>query len=74
MSLGRGVLLAGRVLVGSAAGFLFIPMALVASITAPLRGIEAEPEPLNTHQKVALVAVGVLATVFIVNRYRVSRR
>lgn len=74
MSLGRGVLLAGRVLVGSAAGFLFIPMALVASITAPLRGIETEPEPLNTHQKVALVAVGVLATVFIVNRYRLSRR
>lgn len=68
MSLGRGVLLAGRVLVGSAAGFLFIPMALVASVTAPLRGIDKEPEPLNTHQKVALVTVGVIAAVFIVNR------
>ncbi len=68
MSLGRGMLLAGRVLAGSAAGFLFIPMALVASITAPLRGIDKEPEPLNQHQKVALVAVGVIATIFIVNR------
>lgn len=68
MSLGRGMLLAGRVLAGSAAGFIFIPMALVASITAPLRGIDAEPEPLNTHQKVALAAIGVVATVLIVNR------
>ncbi|MTB51038.1 methyltransferase domain-containing protein [Lewinella sp. W8] len=72
MTLGRGALLAGRVLVGSAAGFLFIPMALLASVTAPLRGIDAEPEPLNKHQKVALAAVGVLAAVFIVNR--LSRR
>ena len=68
MSLGRGVLLAGRVVIGSAAGFLFIPMALVASITAPLRGIDKTPEPLNQHQKVALAAVGVIAAVFIVNR------
>ncbi|MFK8164188.1 MAG: methyltransferase domain-containing protein [Lewinella sp.] len=68
MSLGRGMLLAGRVLAGSAAGFIFIPMALVASITAPLRGIDAEPEPLNKHQKVALAAVGVVAAIFIVNR------
>ncbi len=72
MSLGRGLLLAGRVMVGSAAGFIFIPMALVASITAPLRGIDKTPEPLNKHQKVALAAVGILAAVFIVNR--VSRR
>lgn len=72
LSLGRGLLLAGRVLVGSAAGFIFIPMALVASITAPLRGIDAEPEPLNKHQKVALAAVGILAAVFVVNR--IARR
>lgn len=72
MTLGRGVLMAGRVLIGSAAGFLFIPMALLASVTAPLRGIDAEPEPLNKHQKVALVAVGVIAAVFVVNR--LSRR
>lgn len=68
MTLGRGVLMAGRVLAGSAAGFIFIPMALLASVTAPLRGIDAEPEPLNKHQKVALAAVGVLAAVFVVNR------
>ncbi|MEM6770431.1 MAG: hypothetical protein AAF597_07615, partial [Bacteroidota bacterium] len=61
-----------RVLIGSAAGFLFIPMALVASITAPLRGIDKTPEPLNNHQKVALAAVGVIAAVFIVNR--IARR
>lgn len=72
ISLGRGLMLAGRVLAGSAAGFIFIPMALVASVTAPLRGIDAEPEPLNQHQKVALAAVGVIAAVFIVNR--LSRR
>ncbi|OAV45338.1 hypothetical protein A3850_012915 [Lewinella sp. 4G2] len=58
-SLGRGLLLAGRVLAGSAAGFIFIPMALLASVTAPLRGIDAEPEPLNDHQKVVLVGLGV---------------
>jgi MPBQ/MSBQ methyltransferase len=68
VTLGRGVMLAGRVLLGSAAGFIFIPMALLASITAPLRGIDAEPEPLNKEQKVALVAVGVIAAVLIVNR------
>lgn len=69
MSLGRGVLLAGRVLVGSAAGFLFIPMALLASVTAPLRGVDGgEVEPLNQHQKVALVGIGILAAVFVANR------
>lgn len=68
MTLGRGALLAGRVLIGSAAGFLFIPMALLASVTAPLRGVEGEIEPLNKHQKVALAAVGILAAVFVVNR------
>ena len=68
VTLGRGLLLAGRVLVGSAAGFIFIPMALVASVTAPLRGIDKEPEPLNAHQKVALAAVGVIAAVWITNR------
>ncbi|MFT7120103.1 MAG: MPBQ/MSBQ methyltransferase [Neolewinella sp.] len=74
MTLGRGALMAGRVLLGSAAGFLFIPMALVASITAPMRGIDKQPEPLNQHQKVALVAVGVVAAVLIVNRLTRKRR
>lgn len=68
VTLGRGLMIAGRVILGSAAGFIFIPMALLASVTAPLRGIDAEPEPLNPHQKLALAAVGVIAAVFIVNR------
>ncbi len=68
VTLGRGLMIAGRVLLGSAAGFIFIPMALLASVTAPMRGIDAEPEPLNLHQKVALATVGVVAAVLIINR------
>ncbi|TXF89846.1 methyltransferase domain-containing protein [Neolewinella aurantiaca] len=68
VTLGRGLMLAGRVILGSAAGFIFIPMALIASVTAPMRGIDKEPEPLNSHQKVALATVGVVAAVLIVNR------
>jgi len=68
ITLGRGMMLAGRVLLGSAAGFIFIPMALLASVTAPMRGIEADREPLNAHQKLALATVGVVAAVLIVNR------
>lgn len=68
VSLGRGLLLAGRVLVGSAAGFIFIPMALLASVTAPLRGIEAEPEPLNKEQKAVLIGIGALAGAWILHK------
>ena len=68
VTLGRGMMVAGRVILGSVAGFIFIPMALLASVTAPMRGIDAEPEPLNTHQKVALATVGVVAAVLIINR------
>lgn len=70
MSLGRGMLLAGRVLAGSAAGFIFIPLALLASVTAPLRGIDEEPEPLNVHQKTVLVGLGVLATFWLYRKLR----
>ncbi|CAH1000488.1 2-methoxy-6-polyprenyl-1,4-benzoquinol methylase, mitochondrial [Neolewinella maritima] len=64
--LGRNLLLTGRVLLGSAAGFLFIPMALLAHVTAPLRGVEGEVEPLNKEQKIVLGALGGLLTFFVV--------
>ena len=70
MTLGRGMLLAGRVLAGSAAGFIFIPMALLASVTAPLRGLDEEPEPLNVHQKTVLIGLGVIAAALIVRKLR----
>ncbi len=71
--LGRDVLLAGRVLVGSAAGFLFIPMALLAHVTAPLRGIESEHvEPLNKEQKAVLLGLGMVAAFFV--GYKLTRR
>ena len=56
--LGRNLLLTGRVLLGSAAGFLFIPMALLAHVSAPLRGVEGEVEPLNREQKLVLGIIG----------------
>ncbi len=65
MSLGRGLLLAGRVALGSAAGFLFIPIALVGYISAPLRGIEGPYEPLNREQKAVLVGLGALAVGYL---------
>ncbi len=64
--LGRNLLLTSRVLVGSAAGFLFIPMALLAHVSAPLRGIEGEVEPLNKEQKAVLIGLGGLVTFFLV--------
>ena len=70
--LGRDLLLLGRVLVGSAAGFLFIPMALIAHVTAPLRGIEGPHEPLNSDQKKVLVGIGVLAAFYV--GYKMARR
>lgn len=71
--LGRSLLLTGRLVLGSAAGFLFIPMALIAHATAPLRGVEGEVEPLNKEQKGVLIGLGVLATFFVV-RAIVRRR
>ncbi len=63
--LGRNVLLAGRVLIGSAAGFLFIPMALLAHVSAPLRGVEGEQQPLSKEQKAVLIGLGAVAVFFI---------
>ena len=74
VSLGRGLLLAGRVLLGSTAGFIFIPMALLASVTAPLRGIDAEPEPLNTEQKAVLIGLGVLAGAWLLSKITKGKR
>lgn len=68
MSLGRGLLLAGRVALGSAAGFLFIPIALVGYISAPLRGIEGPYEPLNREQKAVLIGLGALAVGYLTYR------
>lgn len=70
MTLGRGMLMAGRVLVGSTAGFLFIPIALVGYVTAPLRGIEGPYEPLNKPQKAVLLGMGVLAVGLLVRALR----
>lgn len=56
----RGLQLAWRVLLGSLAGFLFIPIALIGYLTAPLRGIPGPYEPLNTTQKVVLGAVAIV--------------
>lgn len=70
--LGRNLLLTSRVLVGSAAGFLFIPMALLAHVSAPLRGIEGEVEPLNKEQKAVLIGLGTVVTFFLVRA--LSRR
>ncbi|MCP9235031.1 methyltransferase domain-containing protein [Lewinella sp. JB7] len=64
--LGRNLLLTSRVLVGSAAGFLFIPMALLAHVTAPIRGVEGEVEPLNREQKAVLIGLGALTAFFVV--------
>jgi MPBQ/MSBQ methyltransferase len=63
--LGRNLLLTGRVLLGSAAGFLFIPMALLAHVTAPLRGIEGEVEPLNREQKIVLGGLGAVTAILL---------
>ena len=72
--LGRNVLLAGRVLAGSAAGFLFIPMALLAHVTAPMRGIEGEQQPLNREQKAVLIGMGVVTAILIGRALFRSRR
>ncbi len=63
--LGRNLLLTGRVLLGSAAGFLFIPMALLAHASAPLRGVEGDIQPLNKEQKLVLGLVGGAITLLL---------
>ncbi|PPK86719.1 MPBQ/MSBQ methyltransferase [Neolewinella xylanilytica] len=63
--LGRNLLLTGRLLAGSLAGFLFIPMALLAHVTAPLRGVEGEVQPLNREQKAVLYGLGAVTAFFV---------
>ncbi|WP_168797413.1 methyltransferase domain-containing protein [Neolewinella litorea] len=63
--LGRNLLLTGRLILGSTAGFLFIPMALLAHVTAPIRGVEGERQPLNKEQKAVLYGLGVIAAIFV---------
>ncbi|MEL6140743.1 MAG: methyltransferase domain-containing protein [Bacteroidota bacterium] len=58
-SVGRRLLMAWRVLVGSLAGGLFIPIALIGYATAPLRGLPGPHEPLNRYQIGVLVGVGI---------------
>ena len=73
--LGQNLLLTSRVLVGSAAGFLFIPMALLAHVTAPIRGVqysEEEFQPLNEQQQNVLLGIGVAAAFYV--GYRLMRR
>ena len=64
--LGRNLLLTGRVLLGSAAGFLFIPMALLAHVSAPMRGVEGQIQPLNREQKLVLGLLGGAVTLLVV--------
>ena len=64
--LGRNLLLTGRVLLGSAAGFLFIPMALLAHVSAPIRGVEGDIQPLNKEQKLVLGLLGGAVTLLLV--------
>ena len=55
----------GRVVLGSAAGGAFIPMALGAKAVAAIQGRDDGSEPLTTAQKGVLVGLGVAAAVGI---------
>ncbi len=68
LTLSRAVLLGGRVVVGSVAGFLCIPIALVgyarAALSAP-REEELPREPLNGYQKGVLAGLAVVVVVLV---------
>ena len=53
----------GRVVVGSLAGGLFIPMALGAKAIAAARGTDNAREPLTDAQRIALAGLGVAAVI-----------
>jgi len=53
MTFGRSLQLLGRVLIGSIAGFIFIPIALFASLRGAVTGEGSEP--LNRYQRIALI-------------------
>ena len=65
-SLGRRLRLFGRVLIGSLAGFIFIPMALIGYLTSYFRKVEGPREPLNGYQigVVALIVVALGALIW----------
>lgn len=69
MGLGRRLLMIFRVLIGSLAGFLFIPVALLGYVrmafTDQSHIPEAERERLNRHQIVALLITAVLILLLI---------
>lgn len=72
--LGQNALLASRLLVGSLAGFLFIPLALVAHVTAPLRGVDPgeDYQPLNREQRTVLTVLGTALAFYA--GYKLTRR
>jgi MPBQ/MSBQ methyltransferase len=65
-SLGRRLQLFGRVLIGSIAGFVFIPMALVGYLTSYFRRVDGPRQPLNGYQigVVALLVVAIGALIW----------
>lgn len=60
MGLGRRILFFFRLLVGSFFGGLFIPMALIAHLVAPVRGIDGPKQALNKWQIGVLVVFALL--------------
>lgn len=82
-NLADGLATVGRVLLGSIAGFLFIPMALIGYLRAEVDPVQApenpdpeEPEvlpaePLNVHQKGVLVGLAAVTGILI---WRALRR
>ncbi len=60
----------GRVIVGSAAGGLFIPMALGAKAIAAVKGTDDPREPLTVAQKVVLVGVAVALAAGLASLFR----
>lgn len=82
LTFGRSLLLGGRLLLGSIAGFAFIPMALIGYLRAPETPpppptpegpITAPPQPLNEYQKGVLIGAAVIAGLVIVSIFA-SRR
>jgi MPBQ/MSBQ methyltransferase len=69
MSIGRGILMVFRVVIGSLAGFLFIPAALIGYIRMSFSDQSHIPkeqrERLNRHQIIAILVVAVLVLTLI---------
>ena len=56
-TLERRISLLGRLLVGSLAGFIFIPMALIGYLTSFFREVDGPREPLNGYQVLLLIVM-----------------